>query len=545
MSPPDPADAPPAGDRGRRAGVSPPDPGDRSAPAGPGAGVDARPPAGATGPPTAGGAPAAGTGAPGEPALRAAARAGRHERLALWVISVAQLVFLLDATVVNVALPAIQRALGFSDAGLAWVVTAYSVAFGGLLLLGGRAGDILGLRRVFVAGLVLFSVASLLGGLAQDEWQLLVCRALQGVGAAGASPAALSLIAATFAEGPPRARALGAYTAIASIGSPLGLVAGGAITTWLSWRWVLLVNVPIGIALVLLAPRALPEPATRSGRFDLTGAVTGTLGVTLLVYGVLRAATDSSGVSHWTDPAVVGTLVGSMVLLAGFVAVERRAAQPLVPLRIFADRQRSGTYLVLVLSSTAMFGVYFFMTLFLQRVWGYSAATTALVYIPMSLVLMGAARGSAKLVGPLGARNLTLVGLVLAAAGLAWLAAIDATDGYLLGLFLPTLLVYAGFGLTQVPLTLTALAGVAPGETGLASGVFSAARQVGGAVGLAALGTVAWAGATGLPAGAGGALATGAGRGFLGAAVITAVAAVLTAVTLHAASAREPEPTGG
>jgi EmrB/QacA subfamily drug resistance transporter len=477
------------------------------------------------------------SGVTAEPAVR-------HDRLALWVISVAQLVLLLDATVVNVALPAIQRALGFSDTGLTWVVTAYSVAFGGLLLLGGRAGDLLGRRRVFMAGLVLFTIASLLGGLAQDEWQLLVCRALQGIGAAGASPAALSLIAATFAEGPPRARALGAYTAIASIGSPLGLVAGGAITTWLSWRWVLLVNVPIGIALVLLAPRALPEPATRAGRFDLTGAVTGTLGVTLLVYGVLRAATDSSGVSHWTDPAVVGTLVGAVVLLAGFVAVERRAAQPLVPLRIFADRQRSGTYLVLVLSSTAMFGVYFFMTLFLQRVWGYSAATTALVYIPMSLVLMGTARGSAKLVGPLGARNLTLGGLVLAAGGLVWLSAIDADDGYLLGLFLPTLLVYAGFGLTQVPLTLTALAGVAPGETGLASGVFSAARQVGGAVGLAALGTVAWAGATGLSADTGGALATGAGRGFLGAAIITAVAAAVTAVTVHA-RARAREPSGG
>ena len=304
---------------------------------------------------------------------------------------------------------------------------------------------------------------------------------------------------------------------------------------------MLLVNVPIGIALVLLAPRALPEPATRSGRFDLVGAVTGTLGVTLLVYGVLRAATDSSGVSHWTDPAVAGTLVGAVVLLAGFVAVERRAAQPLVPLRIFADRQRSGTYAVLVLSSTAMFGVYFFMTLFLQRVWGYSAATTALVYIPMSLVLMGAARASAKLVGPVGARNLTVIGLALAVAGLAWLAAIDAGDDYLLGLFLPTLLTYAGFGLTQVPLTLTALAGVAPGETGLASGVFSAARQVGGAVGLAALGTVAWAGATGLPGDAAGALATGAGRGFLGAAVITAAAFAVTAVTLHAAPAKEPE----
>jgi EmrB/QacA subfamily drug resistance transporter len=460
-------------------------------------------------------------------------------RLALWVISVAQLVFLLDATVVNVALPAIQGSLGFSDAGLAWVVTAYSVAFGGLLLLGGRAGDILGLRRLFVAGLVLFTVASLLGGLATQQWELLACRALQGVGAAGASPAALSLIAATFAEGPVRARALGAYVAIASVGSPLGLVAGGAITTWLSWRWVLLVNVPIGIALVLLAPRALPEPETRTGRFDLVGAVTGTLGVTLLVYGVLRAATDSTGGGHWTDPAVVGTLAGAAVLLVAFVAVERRSPQPLVPLRIFADRQRSGTYGVLVLSSTAMFGVYFFMTLFLQRVWGYSAATTALVYIPMSLVLMAGARISAKVVGPLGPRRLTALGLVLAVAGLAWLARIDAADGYVLGLLLPTLLTYAGFGLTQVPLTMTALAGVAPGETGLASGVFSAARQVGGAVGLAALGTIAWAGASGLPGDSADALATGAGRGFLAAAVITAAAVVITATTMH--GTRTPE----
>jgi predicted MFS family arabinose efflux permease len=294
---------------------------------------------------------------------------------------------------------------------------------------------------------------------------------------------------------------------------------------------------------VLLAPSALPEPATRGGRFDLVGAVTGTLGVTLLVYGVLRAATDSTGVSHWSDPAVAGTLVGAVVLLAAFVAAERRSPQPLVPLRIFADRQRSGTYLVLVLSSTAMFGVYFFMTLFLQRVWGYSAATTALVYIPMSLVLMGAARASAKLVGPLGARNLTLVGLALAVVGLAWLSRIDATDGYVLGLFLPTLLTYAGFGLTQVPLTLTALAGVAPGETGLASGVFSAARQVGGAVGLAALGTVAWAGATGLPGNSGDALATGAGRGFLGAAIITAVALAVTAGALRAARTPQPQKT--
>ncbi|HEY6747695.1 MAG TPA: MFS transporter, partial [Mycobacteriales bacterium] len=264
-----------------------------------------------------------------------------------------------------------------------------------------------------------------------------------------------------------------------------------------------------------------------------------------LVYGVLRAATDSTGAGHWSDPAVVGTLAGAAVLLAGFVAVERRSPQPLVPLRLFADRQRSGTYLVLVLSSTAMFGVYFFMTLFLQRVWGYSAATTALVYIPMSLVLMAGARVSARAVGPLGPRRLTALGLALAVAGLAWLARIDAGDGYLLGLFLPTLLTYAGFGLTQVPLTMTALAGVDPGETGLASGVFSAARQVGGAVGLAALGTVAWAGASGLPGDAGGALATGAGRGFLGAAVLTAVAVAITVTTLHGTRTPERETSQG
>jgi EmrB/QacA subfamily drug resistance transporter len=456
----------------------------------------------------------------------------RRESVALWTISVAQLVFLLDATVVNVALPAIQDALDFSGTALTWVVTAYSIPFGGLLLLGGRAGDLLGLRRTLVGGLAVFTAASLLAGLAQEPWQLLACRALQGAGAAFASPAALSLVAATFAEGAPRTRALGTYTAIASIGGPAGLVLGGVLTTYLSWRWVMLVNVPVGLALVAMAPRALPETGRRAGRFDLPGALTGTLAVTLLVYGLIAAAADGTGGSRWGDPAVLGTFAASAAMLVAFLAVERRTAGPLVPLRFFADRQRTGTYAVLVLVSTAMFGVYFFLTLFLQRVWGWSALTTAIVYVPLSLVLMAGARVSSRVIERTGPRALILGGLAAGAVGLAWLSAIDAGGGFLTGMLLPTLLTYAGFGLTSVPTTVTALERVAPQESGLASGLFSTSRQIGGATGLAVLGTVAWAAATGAGGGESG-LAVGAGRGFLLAAGVTVLALVVALATVR------------
>ena len=455
-----------------------------------------------------------------------------RERLALWTISVAQLVFLLDATVVNVALPAIQDSLGFSGTGLAWVVTAYSIPFGGLLLLGGRAGDLLGLRRTLVGGLILFTASSLLAGLAQQPWQLLVCRALQGVGAAAASPAALSLIAATFEQGAVRTRALGTYTAIASVGGPAGLVLGGLITTYLSWRWVMFVNVPVGLALVALAPRALPETGRARGRFDLPGALTGTLAVTLLVYGLIAAAADETGRSGWTDPAVIATFAASAALLAAFAAIERRSRDPLVPLGFFADRQRTGTYAVLVLVSTAMFGVYFFLTLFLQRVWGWSAATTAVVYVPLSLVLMAGARVSSRVIERTGPRALVLCGLAGGAAGLAWLSAIDPDGGLLSGMLLPTLLTYAGFGLTTVPTTVTALERVAPGESGLASGLFSTSRQIGGATGLAVLGTVAWAVAAATGGGEAG-LAAGAARGFLVAAGVTVLALLVALATIR------------
>ncbi len=462
-----------------------------------------------------------------------AARA--RQRLALWTISAAQLLFLLDATIVNIALPKIQSGLGFSDTGLTWVVTGYSVAFGGLLLLGGRAGDLLGLRRTFMAGLTLFTLASLLAGLAPAPWWLLASRVLQGIGAAVASPAALSLIATTFAEGEVRNRALGVYTVIAGIGGPLGLVVGGLIATSLSWRWVMFVNVPVGLAVLYLAPRALREPPPHRGRFDVAGAVTGTLGVGALVYGLIRSATDSRGVSHWSDAIVLLTIGLALVLIAGFVVIEARSPEPLVPLRFLANRQRTGTLVVLMLESTAMFGVYFFMTLYLQRVWHYSPLRTALIYVPLSLILMGSARLGSRIVGRTGPRVLIVGGLVLAVAGLAWLSRIDSSGGLLTGLLGPTIVTYAGFGITTVPLTLIAMAKVAPGDSGLASGMFNTSRQVGGAIGLAVLGTVAFSAAGQGTASA--ALATGTGRGFVVAAAVTALA-LATAVATVAGTRR-------
>ncbi|MFI6603422.1 MFS transporter [Nonomuraea sp. NPDC050536] len=465
---------------------------------------------------------------------------GRRSRtLALWTISIAQLMFLLDATVVNVALPSIKGSLGFSGSGLEWVVTGYSLAFGGLLLLGGRAGDILGRRRMFVAGLALFTVASLLGGLATTPWWLLVCRAVQGVGAAAASPAALSLIATTFPEGPERDRAVGIYSAVATAGGGVGLLAGGVITTYLSWRWVMFVNVPFGVFIVIAAMRVLTETERVRGRFDLAGALTGTAGVTLLVYGLINAATDQTGTTHWADTDVLVTLGAAVLLIAAFVASERRNPHALVPLRIFIDRVRAGTYIVQILSSTAMFGIFFFLTLFLQQVWGYTPLQTAVVYVPLTGLLVYGARLSSRLVAKTGVRNLVIGGLLSAAAGMAWLSQIGDSSGYLTGMLVPTVLTYAGLGLTGVPLTLSAMSRVPAEDSGTASGVFSAARQVGGATGLAVLGTVAWAAASAItgpkPASrslADHALAVGAGRGFAVAAGIVLLALLVAALTL-------------
>jgi len=311
---------------------------------------------------------------PGEPGRPA----HRHLGLALAVIAAAQLMVVLDATIVNVALPHIQRALGFSGSGLEWVVNAYALTFGGLLLLGGRAGDILGRRRVFIAGLILFLLASLLGGLATTQAWLLAARAVHGVGGAIIAPTALSLITTTFPEGPPRNRAMGVYAAMSIAGGAVGLIAGGLLTTYFSWRWVLFVNVPIGIIVALGAWRVLGESRRHVGRFDLPGAITGTFGLAALVYGLSSAATSPNGVSHWGDTKVLASLIAAVVLLASFMIIESRSTHALMPLRIFRNRDRSAAYLIMLCVGTALFGMFFFLTIFVENVWGYSALRTGI-----------------------------------------------------------------------------------------------------------------------------------------------------------------------
>jgi EmrB/QacA subfamily drug resistance transporter len=419
-------------------------------------------------------------------------RAQRHLGLALVVIATAQLMVVLDATIVNVALPHIQRALGFSGSGLEWVVNAYTLTFGGLLLLGGRAGDILGRRRVFIAGIILFSVASLVGGFATTQAWLLAARAVQGVGGAIVAPTALSLVTTTFPEGPPRNRAMGVYSAMSIGGIAIGLLAGGLLTTYASWRWVFFVNVPIGIAVALMAPRALGESQRHPGRFDLPGAITGTGGLAALVYGLSSAATTANGVSHWGDTKVVASLAAAVVLLASFIVIEARSPHALMPMRIFRNRSRSGAYLIMLCIGTAMFGMFFFLTIFVQTVWGYSALKTGVAYLPMVAVIMAGAGLSTQLVPRIGARPLLLAASTIATGGMFWLSRISEHSSYVSGLLGPMLVTAAGLGLLFMPLTLVALSKVEDRDAGLAGSLVNTGQQVGGSIGLAVLGTVAW-----------------------------------------------------
>jgi EmrB/QacA subfamily drug resistance transporter len=418
--------------------------------------------------------------------------ARRHLGLALVVIATAQLMVVLDATIVNVALPHIQNALHFSGTGLEWVVNAYALTFGGLLLLGGRAGDILGRKRVFIAGIILFSVASLLGGFATTQAWLLAARALQGVGGAIVAPTALSLVTTTFPEGPPRNRAMGVYAAMSIAGGAVGLILGGLLTTYASWRWVLFVNVPIGIVVVLMAPRVLSESERHRGRFDLPGAITGTLGLAALVYGLSSAATSPNGVSHWGDTKVVASLVAAVVLLAAFVLIESRSEHALMPLRIFRNRDRSAAYLIMLCIGTALFGMFFFLTIFIENVWGYSALKTGVAYLPMMAMVMLMAGVSAQLVPRIGARPLLLAGSAIATGGMFWLSRIDEHSTYAGGLLGPMIVTAAGMGMLFMPVTLVALSRVGDRDAGLASSLVNTGQQVGGSIGLAILGTVAW-----------------------------------------------------
>ncbi len=418
--------------------------------------------------------------------------APRRLGLALAVIATAQLMVVLDATIVNVALPHIQTALGFSGTGLEWVVNAYALAFGGLLLLGGRTGDLLGRRRVFIAGILVFSLASLLGGFATGQVWLLSARVLQGVGGAFAAPTALSLIAVTFPEGPPRNRAMGVYAAMSVAGGAVGLIAGGLLVQFASWRWVFFVNVPIGLVVAFLAARVLPESERRRGQFDLPGAITGSLGLALLVYGLSEAATSQNGVSHWGDTKVIVSLVAAVVLLVTFGFIEVRSRSALVPIRVLRNRDRTGAYLISLCIGTALFGMFFFLTLFVQTVWGYDALRTGISYLPMVATIMVASGVASQLVNRIGARPLMITGAILGTGGMVWLSRITEHSTYVGGLLGPMMLTAFGMGLLFVPISLVALTKVAENDTGVASSLLNVGQQVGGALGLAVLGTVAW-----------------------------------------------------
>src|SRR6266571_1305856 len=413
------------------------------------------------------------------------ARRGTHPGIALAVIAGAQLMVVLDATIVNIALPHIQGALHFSTTGLSWVLSAYTLTFGGLLLLGGRAGDILGRRRVFIFGILLFSLASLLGGLATSSAWLLAARALQGVGGAIASPTALALITTNFAEGRERNRALGVFAAVSVSGAAIGLLAGGILTEWLSWRWVLFVNVPIGILLAVVAPLYITESERQPGRFDLGGAFTSTAGMVALVYGFIRAAQEG-----WSDTLTIGAFAAAVVLLAAFVSIETRTRQPITPLHMFRNRNRAGSYAIMFALAAALFGMFFFLTLFVQNVLGYSPLRAGLAFLPVTGALIVTSQIAAQTLPRLGPQRLMGTGAVLAAGDLAWLSQVTATSGYVDGILGPMLVFGFGMGLLFVPLTIVAVSGVSREESGAASSLLNVMQQVGGSLGLSILVTV-------------------------------------------------------
>lgn len=411
--------------------------------------------------------------------------AGQHLALALAVISCAQLMIVLDATIVNVALPTIHTALHFSVDNLEWLITAYSLTFGGLLLFGGRTGDLFGKRRMFMLGIAVFALASLAGGLATNDLWLIITRGIQGVGAAVAAPTALSLITTNFPEGHERNRAMGVYAAMSGAGGAVGLLLGGILTSYVSWRWIFFVNVPIGAIVLALAPRALHESAGDAGHLDLPGALTVTGGMLALVYGVSNTSSHA-----WSSTSTLISLGAAVVLLAAFMVIEVNSRGPIMPLRIFRNRNRSGSYAMMLCTGIAIFATFYFLTLFLQNVLGWSAIRTGVGFLPMTAGIVVAAVIASRVVTRIGIRVPLLVGPLLATGGMFWLRGITVHSSYL-DVFYPLLLLALGMGLTFVPLTLAAVSGVAPEEAGLASALLNTMQQVGGAVGLAVLSTIA------------------------------------------------------
>jgi len=406
----------------------------------------------------------------------------------LVIVGLAQFMVVLDATVVNVALPSIQRGLHFTTGGLQWVVNAYALCFGGFLLLGGRAGDLFGRRRLFVLGVIVFSIASLLNGLAGSAAQLVAGRGLQGLGGALVSPAALSVLTTTFEEGRRRARALGVWSAVAVGGGAVGLLLGGVLTQLASWQWVFFVNVPVGAGTLLLALRFVPESRASgpAGRLDAAGAVAVTAGLMVLVYAIVNA--QSAG---WTSASTLGLGALALALLAAFLLLETRQRHPLVRLGIFRMRSLTGANTVMLLVAAGMFAMFFFASIYVQEILGYSPLHAGLAFLPMTAMIMLGAGLAQGLIQRIGVRTVAIIGMALAGVGLLLLTGLPV-DGSYVGNLLPGLLVMSlGMGLTFVPVTLMATTNVSERDAGLASGLLNTAQQVGGALGLAVLSTLA------------------------------------------------------
>jgi len=410
-----------------------------------------------------------------------------NKSLALILLAAAQFVVVLDASIVNVALPSIGTELEFSRENLSWVVNAYTLVFGGFLLLGGRMADLLGRRRLFVGGLVLFSIASLLGGLSSTEGQLIAARALQGLGAAMLSPAALSIVTTLFTEGAERNKALGVWGAVAGSGGAAGVLLGGMLTEWAGWEWVLFVNVPIGVAAAIAAYRVLPESRSEGERsFDVAGAITVTAGLSLLVYALVDA-TDAG----WGSTQTVGLGGLAVALLLAFVAIESRHRAPLVPFGFFRLRTPRAANAASLFIAASLFSMFFFLSLYMQQVLGYDALEAGLAYLPLAFGIIVSAGVASQLVNRFGFKSILVLGLVLVAVALVWFSQVSPGGSYVGDVLFPSLLAAVGLGFAFVPVTIAAVTGVQAHEAGLASGLVNTSQQIGGALGLAILATVA------------------------------------------------------
>jgi EmrB/QacA subfamily drug resistance transporter len=418
------------------------------------------------------------------------AEAARNKTLILILCCLAQFMVILDVSIVNVALPSIRGDLGFSATGLQWVVNAYTLAFAGFLLLGGRAADLLGRREVFVGGLLLFALASLLGGVAQSDGQLIAARALQGLGGAVVAPATLSILATTFTEGAERNRALGLWGAMGGVGGATGALLGGLLTQTLSWRWILLINVPIGIVVAIAALRVVARGRRDAGAarsFDLAGALTVTAGLVVLTYGIVQ--TDTHG---WGSTRTLVTIGLGVALLATFALIEGRLAKaPLVPLRIFRSRAVSGANVVVFCMGAAAFAMWYFLSLYLQQVLGYDPIEAGLSFLPMTVSIIVTSQVASRLVGRVGPGVVLTAGMAMIALGMLGLSQVSADGSYWADVLVPSIITAAGIGFSFVPVTISATQGVRGPEAGLASGLVNTSRQVGGSIGLALLATVA------------------------------------------------------